>query len=442
MLDVEIENRIRQLNPWLMDPSRASESIAKFLPSKYVPRTIEATTLTPDRALLIVGPRQAGKSTLAWHLLRPLFPDVLFLNMEEPLLRVGLTSATEFAEHVRQDYPSIKAVFFDEVQHMDEAGLFVKGMVDAKPGIPFLVTGSSSYHLAGRTRESLAGRATRRRLLPFSLAETLRDAAPATPAAEKHLCHQMLGQHLVFGGYPDVFLAPTEQKKAALLSDLVEALILRDASDLFKIRRIDGFRKLLPLLAGQVGNLCNFSELASICNMDVGTVNAYVEILEETHILSRARPFAGGKRREITGAPKVFFLDNGIRNQLLDSLSKDIDLRIDKGPLLENWVFTEIQKALPFQSTLKYWRSKAGAEVDFVIEHAGKLFGIEVKYTALKQPKIPRAARSFIEAYRPAAFIIVNMTLEADTDLDHTTVRFISPCNLLKWLFTLFAPGV
>ena len=154
MLDVEIENRIRQLNPWLMDPSRASESIAKFLPSKYVPRTIEATTLTPDRALLIVGPRQAGKSTLAWHLLRPLFPDVLFLNMEEPLLRVGLTSATEFAEHVRQDYPSIKAVFFDEVQHMDEAGLFVKGMVDAKPGIPFLVTGSSSYHLAGRTRES------------------------------------------------------------------------------------------------------------------------------------------------------------------------------------------------------------------------------------------------------------------------------------------------
>jgi predicted AAA+ superfamily ATPase len=440
MLGVEVKNRIQQLNPWTTDPNGASRFIGTLLPPKYVYRTIERSTLTPDRALLIVGPRQSGKSTLAWHLLRPFFPDVLFLNMEEPLLRIGFYSPIEFVEHLREDYSFIKAIFLDEVQHMDEAGLFVKGLVDAKLRIPILVTGSSSYHLASRTRESLAGRATRRRLLPFSLAETLSDAAPANSAAEKRLCNEMLADQLVFGSYPAVFLTSRQQGKVLLLNDLVEALILRDASDLFKIKRIDGFRKLLPLLAGQIGNLMNVSELASICNMDVGTVNAYIEILEETHIISRTRPFAGGKRREITGSPKVFFLDNGIRNQLLNAFSQDLELRTDKGQLFENWVFTEIQKVLPLQSAVRHWRSKAGAEVDFIINHAGKNFALEVKYTALKQPKLSRSARSFIDAYHPAQFVVVNMALEVNTSVGDTPVHFITPCSLPKRLFSIFEP--
>ncbi len=442
MLGIEVKNRIQQLNPWITDPNRASGFIDKFLPRKYVSRTVEITALTPDRAFLIVGPRQSGKSTLAWHLLRPFFPDILFLNMEEPLLRIGFSSPIEFVEHVRHDYPSLKAIFLDEVQHMDEAGLFVKGVVDAKLGIPILVTGSSSYHLASRTRESLAGRATRRRLLPFSLTETLSDAAPANPAAQRRLCSDILAHQLVFGSYPAVFLTPRQQQKVSLLNDLVEALILRDASDLFKIKRIDGFRKLLPLLAGQIGNLFNGSELASICNLDVGTVNAYLEILEETHIISRTRPFAGGKRREITGSPKVFFLDNGIRNQLLNAFSEDLELRTDKGQLLENWVYTEIQKVLPLQSAVKHWRSKAGAEVDFIIDHAGKLFALEVKYAALKQPKLARSARSFIDAYHPTQFVVVNMALEENTSVGDTPVHFVTPCSLPKWLFSIFGPSL
>lgn len=442
MLRVEVKNRIQQLNPWTADPDRAAGFIDTFLPTKYVVRRVEKTTLTPDRAFLIVGPRQSGKSTLAWHLLRPFFPEVLFLNMEEPLLRIGFSSPIEFVEHVRQDYPFIKAIFLDEVQHMDEAGLFVKGLVDAKLGVPILVTGSSSYHLASRTRESLAGRATRRRLLPFSLTETLSDAAPANPAAEKRLGRQMLTEQLVFGCYPAVFLTPRPKEKVALLNDLVEALILRDASDLFRIKRIDGFRKLLPLLAGQIGNLFNGSELASICNLDVGTVNAYLEILEETHIISRTRPFAGGKRREITGSPKVFFLDNGIRNQLLNAFSEDLELRTDKGQLLENWVFAEIQKLLPLQSAVKHWRSKAGAEVDFIIDHAGKIFALEVKYTALKLPKLTRSARSFIDAYHPTQLVVVNMALEDTITIEDTPVHFITPCSLPKWLTRIFEPSL
>ena len=121
----------------------------------------------------------------------------------------------------------------------------------------------------------------------------------------------IVSMQLVFGSYPAVYLAEDRLERIMLLSDLAEALILRDASDLFKIKRVDAFRKLLSLLAGQIGNLVNLSELASICNVDVGTVSSHIEMLEQSHIVKKAFPFAKGKRREITGTSKVYFIDNG-----------------------------------------------------------------------------------------------------------------------------------
>jgi predicted AAA+ superfamily ATPase len=160
--------------------------------------------------------------------------------------------------------------------------------------------------------------------------------------------------------------------------------------------------------------------------------------LEESHIVKKTLPFAGGKRREITGSPKVFFIDNGIRNELLNNFSDQVDLRTDKGQLLENWVFTEIHKSLPFQSSLKFWRSKAKAEVDFVIEHAGNTYALEVKSLALMKPKISRSAWSFIEAYAPEKFAVLNMTLEQSATFKEAEVDFITPSGLPQWLADIF----
>jgi uncharacterized protein len=209
---------------------------------------------------------------------------------------------------------------------------------------------------------------------------------------------------------------------------------LKDASDLFKVRRIDAFRKLLMLLAGQIGNLANLSELASICNADVGTIGNHIEILEENHIVQKVLPFAGGKRAELTSAAKVFFIDCGIRNQLLNNHSRDLQLRTDIGPLLENWVFSEICKNIPLVDTIKFWRSKAGAEVDFVIEHAGVLHGVEVKYSSLKRPLLGRSVRSFIEAYAPERLAVVNMGLEHELQIEKTVVTFVTPATFMQWL--------
>jgi len=435
---IEIENRIKQMNPWILHPEKATHFLSRFIPGEYVQRKAENGPLRPNRALLVVGPRQSGKSTMVWHLLKHLTPNILFLNMEDPLLRTGCTSATDFAEYLRSSYPGLKALFIDEIQHMEEGGLFVKGLVDAHLEIPIVVTGSSSFDLKSKTRESLAGRATRRLLAPFSTAEMMGHAAPHNPVAARHMFDEIFSSQLVYGSYPSIYLSPEEDEKRTLLSDLVESLVLRDASDVFRIKRVDAFRKLLTLLAGQIGSLLSYSELAAICNVDVGTVNAYIEILEESHIVKRIRPFVGGKRREIIGAPKVFFIDNGIRNQLLNSFSRELSLRTDRGQLFENWVFTEIYKVLPIQSSLRFWRSKTKAEVDFILEHAGALHALEVKFSSFKTATVSRSSWSFMEAYHPKTFAVLNLTLEERTKMKDGEIEFTTPRSFSRWLEGVF----
>ncbi|HOP46412.1 MAG TPA: ATP-binding protein [Desulfobacteraceae bacterium] len=438
MLSIEVENRIKQMNPWIIYPDKIKDTIGRFLPIEYIHRSAEKTFMQPDRAFLVVGPRQSGKSTMVWHEIHKMAPNVLFLNMEDPLLRMGCRYSADIVEHLQQNYPFIEAVFIDEIQHMEEAGLFIKGLVDAKLNLYIWVTGSSSFDLRSKTRESLAGRAARKRLLPFSLMELKHHADAPNPIAEKHTLDRIISHQLIFGSYPSIYLSEEYEEKITRLNDLVEALILRDASDLFKIKRVDAFRKLLTLLAGQIGSLLNLSELASICNVDVGTINSYIEILEESHIIKRIIPYAGGKRREIKASPKILFIDNGIRNQLLNNFSTSLDLRVDKGQLFENWAFTEIYKSLPFQDSLKFWRSKSGAEVDFVIEHAGKIYGLEIKSTPLKKTKVSKSAWSFMDAYDPEEFAILNTALEQDSIIGNKRIKFITPYSLLDWLKKVF----
>ncbi|MCX5809594.1 MAG: ATP-binding protein [Proteobacteria bacterium] len=439
MFTSELNQRIIQFNPWLVQSGGTKALPAKYLPAPYIHRTAEAVSLETTRALLVVGPRQSGKSTLLWHLLQDIFPHVLFLNMEDPLFRIGFKSSFDLMSLIEKGYPFIRAIFIDEIQHMEEAGLFIKGLVDAKTGFSVFAIGSSSFDLRSKTRESLAGRAQRTTLYPFSLQELLNNEPPGSAAAVLASIDRIVTDQLLYGSYPAVHLAPKRERKIELLNDLVEAFILRDASDLYRIKRVDAFRKLLSLLAIQTGSMVNLSEIASLCNTSVGTVSSHIEILEESHVIKVLRPFAGGKRREITGAIKIFFIDNGIRNKLLNSFSEDFSLRADAGQLFENWAFTELQKNMPFLGSIRFWRSKAGAEVDFVIEYGGKSFGIEVKFTGLTQPRLSKSSRSFIDAYAPERFALLNRSLEEIISVGATNVSFITPATFCSWLQGIFA---
>jgi uncharacterized protein len=437
-MDRNLQTLLLRDNPWLQQPERLSSWLRSRLPAPYLPRpTLSAARQRwgeKDRAHLLIGPRQAGKSTALWAHLADFGQPVLFLDCEQALVRDWCQSAPLFLADLEEVATLPVTLFFEEVQHLEEAGLFLKGLVDRRIGAPILVTGSSSYHLGARTRESLAGRATRSRLLPFSLTEVCQDLAGRPEIVLQRQREERFARHLVFGGYPAVWFA---EDPAVLLTDLVESVVLRDASDLFRIARPDAFRGLLRLLAGQTGSLVNFSEWGAILGINRDTVAGYVEILESSHIVAILTPFVGGKRAELTGRPKVFLLDNGLRNQLVHDFRPPGE-RADAGPLLENWVAGELSKLLPEGATLHFWRSASGAEVDFVIARGDRCLAVEVKAESRGRPLLSRSLRSFLEAYQPAAALLVNLGLAHRERVGATDVAWISPFQLAERVGEVF----
>lgn len=355
---------------------------------------------------------------------------LLSIDCEQRLVRRWCSAAPLVIADIEALTATTPALLFDEVQHLEEAGLLIKGLIDRRYAEPILVTGSSAWDLGAKTRESLAGRATRNRLLPFSLAEVTRDLAENPPAIQARARHERFEAHVVRGGYPDVWLSSDATERAHRLLELIDAFVIRDASDLFNISRPDAFRRLMRLAAGQVGSLVNLSEWAALIGLSKDTVAAYLSILEDAHIIQMIRPFAGGKRSELTSRPKLFFVDCGLRNQLVGDLRPWAD-RSDRGPLLENWVFTELIKWLPQNHTLHFWRSTSGAEIDFVVAGPKRLVAVEVKASRLTRPKITRSARSFVSAYAPAKLVVVNAEFEAEGELGETAVRWVTPSRFV-----------
>lgn len=386
------------------------------------------------KAHLVVGARQVGKTSFLWRRFQARGQAPLHLNAEEAVVRLWCRSPTLLAADlrglVRPDVP----ILLDEAQHLDEAGLLIKGLLDLALPNPLFVTGSSSYHLRARTRESLAGRATRLTMHPFSLAEVTTDVAALPPLLRADRARAAVLRQVVYGGYPAAWLS---DEPAAVLAELRDAFVLRAASDLFRVQHLDAFRRLLRLIAGQVGSLVNTAEWASVCGISRQTVLSYVDILEETHVVQTVRPFVGGRRGELTHHPKVYFCDNGLRSAVLGRF-ESFDESQERGALLENWVAAELKKHLdPLApgDELRYWRSKASAEVDFVLERPEGLVGIEVKATERAKPTLSRSAHSFIDAYAPARFLVVSLVPEAEATVDGTSVRWVGPEGLEEAVF-------
>jgi predicted AAA+ superfamily ATPase len=422
---------LRRYNSWLTEPESWPAVIERHLPERFVPRRLHTPFLIKNNKIsLIIGPRQAGKSTLIWNHIKDSPEFFLFVNCEEPACRELCKSPALFLEEIERIADPCPGLFFDEIQHLPEAGLFLKGLADMKPGVPIIVTGSASYHLKSKTRESLAGRAARFLLLPFGMAELV-PAGLQPQTIEEQNREKVLGELLLWGGYPEVFLS---KDKENILSQLVEAFVLRDASDFHRIKRPDAFRRVLSLAAAQVGNLVNYSNWAESAGISVNTVIEYVNILEESHLIRLVPPFVGGKRAEITSTPKVFFYDNGLRNMIFGGFAP-IHERGDRGAIVENYIFSEICKNRhPLLDSIHFWRSTSGAEVDFIIRTPRTLTAIEVKSGQLKKPRISRSLRSFIKAYAPDQVVVFNSSLSTSIEVEACEVVFEKLVNTHKVL--------
>jgi len=406
-MDRLTRDRVLQANPWLATPAQLATVVHRHVPDAWIPRRVPLDGFADrSRAKLIVGPRQVGKTTWLWHHLGSRPPSsLLYLQCEEPLLRTWLSSPISFLDELRRELPEVDTLFLDEAQHLDEAGLVIKGIIDARLDLDVFVTGSSAFHLDAGTRESLAGRAVRRVMWPLSLREATSPRPGEAPLAARARARAAVDRQWLYGGYPRPFLA---EEPAAELSDLVEAFIVRDASDRFRIQHIDAFRRLLQLAATQAGQMVNMSEWSSLLGISAGTVDDYLTVLEESYILRRVPAFSGGRRREITSARRVHYCDAGIRNAVIRAYAPDLHLRPDRGALAETWAFGEVLKSVPREWGVHYWRAKGGAEMDVVLVLGERLIGVEVK---AGKTRVSRSVRSFADAYAPEAIVLVGSEL-------------------------------
>ena len=397
------------------------EELKKHLPQKEIS--------------FIVGPRQAGKTTLMQTLKENLERrggKTVFLNLDIEADKRFFTSQAELIGKIELELGKAKGtVFIDEIQRKEDAGIFLKGLYDMNLPYKFIVSGSGSVELKEKVHESLVGRKRVFELPTLTFLEFVNfktDYKYETRlsqffSVEKERADKLLEEYLNFGGYPRVVLAETLNEKQKVMDEIYQSYLQRDISYLLKIRKTEAFDNLVKLTASQVGNLTNFSELSSTLGISAKTLKDYLWYLQKTFILRRVNPYFRNIRKEITKSPVFYFYDLGLRNYALGRLGT-IQQPADMGFLFQNFVLNILNEKTRWQSAKTcFWRTKDKAEVDFVVDFGEEQVPIEVKYKKLKNLKTTRSLKSFIARYQPKKVFVVNLELEETVSLDGTVVR-------------------
>ncbi len=356
------------------------------------------TDLTEYRKIIIVyGPRQTGKTTLVREVVASLPYKTLEINADQHRYH-DILSSRDLAK-MQELVGDNELLFIDEAQNIPNIGINLKILHDSLPGLKIIATGSSSFELANQVKEPLTGRAWAYKLYPISLLEL---SASMTPFEMK----DQLESYLRYGMYPEVLTLNGSEAKIRHLRELASAYLYKDILQLSSIKHADKIVKLLKLLAFQAGSQVSLHELGKSLEMSHDTVNNYIDLLEKGFIVFRLSGFSRNLRKEVNKMNKVFFYDNGIRNMLIENFNP-LDMRQDVGALWENFLVAERQKKVAYQRLYGisyFWRTYSGAELDYVEERDGQLFGFEFKWKA-SRPKPPTA---WTETYPDAAFQLVN----------------------------------
>lgn len=359
---------------------------------------IEANVQT-GKAIILLGPRQTGKTTLLSHIASQK-GDFLLLDCDEILIRERLENAN--LENLKQLIGDHKLVFIDEAQRVTNIGLSLKIILDRIKNVQLLVSGSSALELANQINEPLTGRKWEYLLLPISWQEI-----------HDHLGYlkslQQLDQRLVYGMYPDVIKSIGNEEE--VLKQLSSSYLYKDLLAIRSIRKPDLLPKLLKALAIQLGNEVSATELSNLLGVSKDTLVTYIDLLEKAFIVFRLEPFSRNIRNEISTNRKIYFYDNGIRNALISNYNP-ISLRQDTGALWENFLISERMKFLinnRISANTYFWRTTQQQEIDYIEERGGKIFAYEFKWSEKSKIKF---SKTFTKAYTPETHAIHKKNFE------------------------------
>ncbi len=363
----------------------------KIMYKRYLKEEIEKRIGT-GKAIVVMGPRQVGKTTLIETILQD--KDYLLLDGDDTKTRSLLSEPN--TEQIRSILGKHRYVFIDEAQRIKGSGLTMKIITDRFKDVQLFASGSSSFDLSSQINEPLTGRKWEYHLFPVSWEEY----------EEQHgylYSEQQLENRLLFGFYPDVLNHPGDE--IFILKNLVNSYLYKDILSFANIKKPEVLEKLVRALALQTGSEVNYSELAQLLRIDKNTIAKYIDILQKGYIIFKLESFSRNLRNEIKRNKKIYFYDNGIRNMIVGNFDS-LELRTDVGALWENFLISERIKQIEYKQSLArtyFWRTKQQQEVDFVEEKSGKIVGYEFKWSSRKKTKLPK---TFVKAYDAESKII------------------------------------
>lgn len=339
--------------------------------------------LDSRQAIVVYGARQVGKTCLLKYLMKNyLKENAFYFDLEHQnllnLCNKGDKAVYDYLLQKGADEKKKIYLIIDEIQYLENPSKFIKILHDHYPNIKLLVSGSSTFEIKKKFKESLVGRTIVFELYPLSFEEFLTFKGKKYKLLKKN--SEAINDELVFlahefikfGGYPAIVLEKIEEKKQSFLFQILSTCIKKDIRDIGNIRNISTFNKLVEIIASQSGQLVNVSELANTLDISRETITDYLDLLESTFVIKRITPFHKNLRSELSKNPKVFILDTGLMHLLwLKEFPK-----IVFGQVFETFVFLELMKA---GKKINFWRTTNKQEIDFILS-GKKQYAIEAKY--------------------------------------------------------------
>jgi len=333
--------------------------------------------------LILTGPRQSGKTTLA----KATFTNAHYVSLEDPAQRnLALEDANGFLRQFGSDQ-----VILDEVQRAQDLFSYIQVAVDQKDIVgQYILTGSQNFLLLERTSQSLAGRCAIHHLLPFSRSE-LSGKSPIDPEELEGLsqpskkqkgkaCDELFDT-LWTGGYPrihDKHIPPQQW-----LANYTQTYIERDVRSIVNVSDLESFARFIRLCAGRTGQILNLQSLGNDCGVDGKTAKRWISILEASFVIKLLRPYYKNFSKRLIKSPKLYFLDSGLLCYLL-GIHKPAELLVHsaRGAIFESWVIAELYKSYYHtgkQPAMYYFRDSNGNEIDLILDHGSKVLPIEIK---------------------------------------------------------------